>query len=372
MPANKKLLMLPGDGIGPEVMGSALDVLNTVATVEDLQLDITEDVLHGAAWKEYGTFCRPETIARARQSNAILVGAVGGPEWDHIIIDGGPAEQDGLMKLRTELDVFAGLRPAKAWDSLISRTPYRARCVRGANVMVMREMCGGSFFTTHRGIEELPDGGQRGFDLNEYTSPEIERFARASFEVARHRKGKVISVDKSNVLLAGVLWQEVVGRIGSEEFPDIELHHYFADNAVYQLSRNPTAFDVIMGDNLFGDLISDQAGVIAGSLGMLPSASRGAVDESGRRKAMYEPVHGTAPDIAGEDKANPLAMILSYAMCLRYSFDMGEDADMVEKAVATVLDSGLRTGDIMQPGMTQISCQAMGEAVTTELNKLAG
>ena len=214
--------------------------------------------------------------------------------------------------------------------------------------MVMREMCGGSFLTAHHGIEELPDGGQRGFDLNEYTSREIERFARASFEVARHRKGKVISVDKSNVLLAGVLWREVIGRIGSEEFPDIELHHYFADNAVYQLSRNPTAFDVIMGDNLFGDLISDQVGVIAGSLGMLPSACLPGIPKPGEAlgPGIYEPVHGSAPDINGQGIANPIGMILSVGMMLEYNLGYESAARKIDAAVTLSLKSGALTPDL--------------------------
>ena len=343
-----RILVLPGDGIGPEVMASALDVLDVVAITEGLHLDITEDVLHGAAWNKYGTFCRPETITNAQQSDAVLVGAVGGPEWDHITIESGPTEQDGLMKLRMELDVFAGLRPAKAWNCLISKTPYRPDLVQGANVMVMREMCGGSFFTPQRGIEDLTDGGQRAFDLNEYTSFEIERFARASFEVARLRKGKIVSVDKSNVVVAGALWREIVGRIGSDEYPDVKLQHFFADNAIYQLGLNPTAFDVIMADNLFGDLISDQTGIIAGSLGILPSACLPGIPKPGESigPGIYEPVHGSAPDIAGQGIANPIGMILSVAMMLEFGIGHDQVAQKIHAAVALSFESGTLTPDL--------------------------
>jgi 3-isopropylmalate dehydrogenase len=343
-----KLLALGGDGIGPEVVNAALKVLDIVGKSLGLKIDLSEDLLHGAAWEKYGQFCRLETLDKARHSDAILVGAVGGEQWDNIVIEGGPAEQDGLMKLRQELDVYAGLRPARCWNALIPKTPYRPECIQGADIMVMREMCGGAFFSQTRGIESLADGGRRAYDLNEYSSGEIERFARASYDDARRRGSRVVSVDKSNVVVVGELWREVVEEIGKAEYPDVELTHYYADNAAYQLGRNPTAFDVIMGDNLFGDIISDQAGAIAGSLGMLPSASLPGFQGPGKLlgPGIYEPVHDTAPDIAGQNIANPIGMILSIGMMLEYSFGYGDAARKIEAAVEACLEQGIATLDI--------------------------
>ena len=343
-----RILVLPGDGIGPEVMDAGIQVLEVVANSLGLHLDLTEDLLQSAAWNVYGTFCRKETIEAARQSDALLVGAVSTSKWDQIDVEGGPTEQDGLMKLRAELGVFAGLRPARAWNALISKTPYRSEYVQNADVMVMREMCGGAFFTEMRGIETLPDGNKRAFELNEYSSYQIERFARASFEIARKRKGRVASVDKSNVVPTGELWREVVSRVGNQEYPDIELTHYFTDNAVYQFGCNPTAFDIIMGDNLFGDIISDQAGILSGSLGMLPSASLPGLPLLGKLNGpgIYEPVHGTAPDIIGQGIANPFGMVLSVAMMLEYGFGYVSAARNIETAVDTCLEAGITTPDI--------------------------
>jgi 3-isopropylmalate dehydrogenase len=343
-----RLLALGGDGIGPEVVDAALKLLDAVGKSLRLNIDLSEDLLHGASWEKYGTFCRQETLDKARGCDAVLVGAVGGEQWDNIVIEGGPAEQDGLMKLRQELGVYAGLRPSRSWNALIPKTPYRPECIKDADIMVMREMCGGAFFTETRGIESLADGGKRAFDLNEYSSHEIKRFARASFEVARKRKSRVVSVDKSNVVLAGVLWREVVEEIGMTEYPDVKLIHYYTDNAVYQLARRPTDFDVIMGDNLFGDIISDQAGVIAGSLGMLPSASLPGLQKPGELigPGIYEPVHGTAPDIAGQNCANPIGMILSVGMMLEYSFGYVDVARKIDDAVEACLEQGVGTPDI--------------------------
>ena len=315
-----KILALGGDGIGPEVVQAALQVLEVAVADAGLKVDISEDLLHGAAWEEYGTFLRPETLARAKESNALLVGATGGPQWDHIVIEGGAEEQDGLMKLRHELQVFACLRHAKTYDALIDRTAFKPEIVRGADIMVMRELCGGAMFTRTRGIESN-ERGRRGYDLNEYNETEIERFARVGFEVARRRQGRLLSVDKSNVFIAGKLWREVVEEIGRSEFPDVELTHLFTDNASYQLCCRPADFDVILAENLFGDLLSDQSGAIAGSLGMLPSACLADLPVGGRseKPAIYEPVHGSAPDIVGQGIANPVGTILSAAMFLRYA-----------------------------------------------------
>ena len=343
-----KILALGGDGIGPEVVDAALRVLDVAAQSIKLDFDLSEDLLHGAAWDRYGSFIRPQTLDRARASDALLVGAVGGPAWDHIVIDGGPEEQDGLMKLRHELDVFACIRHARSWDALLGRTPFRAEAVRGADIVVMRELCGGAMFTRTRGRETAAGGNQRAWDLNEYSSAEIERFARVGFEVARRRRGRLVSVDKSNVFVAGKLWREVVDDIGKSEFPDVELSHYFADNASYQMCCRPIDFDVILADNLFGDLLSDQSAAIAGSLGMLPSASLADLPQAGRVQgsAIYEPVHGSAPDIAGQGIANPIGMILSVAMMLQYSAGERDCAARIEAAVDAALNAGKATRDL--------------------------
>lgn len=342
------VLALGGDGIGPEVLDAALKVLEVAAASIRLSLDVTEDLLHGAAWDKYGTFIRPETLDKARQSDALLVGAVGGPRWDHITIEGGPEEQDGLMKLRHELDVFACVRRAKAWGALLARTPFRPEVVRGVDLVVLRELCGGAMFTRHRGTESTGTGATRAYDLNEYSSEEIARFARVGFEIARRRRKQVVSVDKSNVFVVGKLWREVVDEIGREEFPDVELVHLYTDNACYQLNCRPKDFDVILSDNLFGDLLSDQSASISGSLGMLPSASLSRLPQNGRtdRPAIFEPVHGSAPDIAGQGVANPIGMILSVAMMLEYCADRAHCAKQIEMAVDNALSKGCLPRDL--------------------------
>ena len=343
-----KVLALGGDGIGPEVMSAALRVLEVAAAEAGLSVDVTEDLLHGASWERYGTFVRRETLERARNADALLVGAVGGPEWDQIVIDGGPEEQDGLMKLRHELDVFACVRRARAWDCLLDRTPFRRDVIAGADLVVMRELCGGAMFSATRGTQTSADGTRRAYDLNEYTSEEIMRFARVGFEIARRRRGSLVSVDKSNVFVAGKLWREVVDEIGRSEFPDVTLEHLFADNASYQLSCRPRDFDVILADNLFGDLLSDQSAAISGSLGMLPSACLHGLPENGRTDApaIYEPVHGSAPDIAGMGIANPVGMILSVAMMLEYSAGEPVTAARIEGAVERALAKGYLPQDL--------------------------
>ena len=341
-----KVLALGGDGIGPEVVDAALKLLDVAAKSIDLKIDLSEDLLHGAAWEKYGTFLRPETLHKASQCDALLVGATGGPAWDHIVIDGGPEEQDGLMKLRHDLDVFACIRHARAWDALLDRTPFRAEVLRGSDIVVMRELCGGAMFTQTRG-SETSDGKRRAWDLNEYGADEIERFARVGFEVARRRRGKLLSVDKSNVFIAGKLWREVVDEV-ARDFEDVELTHFYTDNASYQMCCRPTDFDVILADNLFGDLLSDQSAAIAGSLGMLPSACLPDLPREGRVQgsAIYEPVHGSAPDIAGHGIANPVGTILSVAMMLDYSAGERDCARKIEAAVDAALNAGNATRDI--------------------------
>ena len=267
------ILVLDGDGIGPEVVSAGLELLQYVCEQEGLELNLTEDLLHGAAYDKYGTFCRDETVELAKKSDALIVGSVGGPKWDDLSIPGPPETKDGLMRLRKELNTFAGLRPSKCYDSLIKHTPFKTEVVKNTDIMVLREMCGGLFFGYPRGIDELPDGSFQGYDANYYTSKEIKRFARIGFELAQQRGGKLISMDKSNVMESGVLWRRVVNQIGEQAFPDIDLQHQYADNCMYQMTMNPTTFDVVIADNLLGDLASDLAGSMSGSLGMLPSAS---------------------------------------------------------------------------------------------------
>ena len=350
-----KILALGGDGVGPEVVAAALKVLDRLAKREGIRLEITEDLLHGAAYDRYGTFCRDETLAAARAADGVLVGAVGGAKWDKLFPEGTPAERDGLMRLRQELDLFAGLRPARAYDALLDRTPYRRELVAGADVLVLRELCGGMMFAHPRGTERLADGGLRAFETNLYSSGEIERVARVGFELARRRKGALLSIDKANVLESGALWRRLVGEIGARDYPDVALTHYYADNALYQLARRPRDFDVILAENLLGDLISDLAATLAGSLGMLPSAclARLAPEGEASTPGVYEPVHGTAPDIAGAGIANPIGCILSAAMLCRYGLARPDLAERIERAVERCLARDILTPDLGGLATTQ-------------------
>ena len=369
MPANKRLLILPGDGIGPEVMGEVRRVIDWMAKQRAATFDVKEGLVGGASYDVHGTPITDETMARAMEADAVLLGAVGGPKWDDLPFADKP--ERGLLRLRKDMDLFANLRPAVVFDALADASTLKEEVIKGLDIMIVRELTGGLYFGEPRGIEDLPDGTRRGVNTQVYTTPEIQRVARVAFELAGKRGNRVCSVEKANVMESGVLWREEVQKVRDTEFAGVELSHMYADNCAMQLVRNPKQFDVIVTDNLFGDMLSDTAAMLTGSLGMLPSASLGAVDGSGRRLALYEPVHGTAPDIAGKGLANPLATLLSFAMCLRYSFDMGEDADLIETAARKVLDGGLRTADIMQPGKARVSTSVMGEAIIREMDKLA-
>ncbi len=369
MSANKKLLVLAGDGIGPEVMSEVYRVIAWMAKNRSVSFDVDEGLVGGAAYDAHGTALSDETLADAMAVDAVLLGAVGGPKWDNVAREHRP--EAGLLALRKEMDLYANLRPALVFDALAEASSLKTELVRGLDILIVRELTGGVYFGQPRGIETLADGTRRGVDTQVYTSPEIERVARVAFELARKRGNKLHSVEKANVMETGVLWRDVVGKLHAAEYSDVQLENMYADNCAMQLVRNPKQFDVMVTDNLFGDILSDCAAMLTGSLGMLPSASLGGADESGRRKALYEPVHGSAPDIAGQAIANPLACILSFAMCLRYSFDMGKDADMIETAVQNVLAGGLRTADIMQDGKARVSTTGMGEAIIMELDKLA-
>ena len=369
MPANKKILVLPGDGIGPEVMHQVYRVIDWFERRRIASFELSEDVVGGAAYDAHGTPLTQRTLKAALGADAVLFGSVGGPKWDTLPFALKP--ERGLLRLRKEMELFANLRPAIVFDALAEASTLKTELVRGLDILIVRELTGGVYFGEPRGIESLPDGTRRGINTQVYTTPEIRRVARVAFELARKRGRKVCSVEKANVMESGVLWREEVQKLHDSDYADIALSHMYADNCAMQLVRQPKQFDVIVTDNLFGDLLSDCAAMLTGSLGMLPSASLGAPDATGRRQALYEPVHGSAPDIAGKGLANPLATILSLAMMLRYSFDQEAEAKLVENAVDRVLASGKRTADIMTPGATQVSTVGMGDALLAELDRLA-
>ena len=369
MPSNKKLLVLPGDGVGPEIMREVRRIIDWMDRRRAVTFDLTEDLVGGASIDRRGTPVTDETLEAARQADAVLFGAVGGPRWDTLGFDMRP--EIAILRLRKELDLFANLRPALVLNPLVDASPLKPDIVRGLDLMIVRESTGGIYFGEPRGVETLPDGQERGFDTEVYTTKEVERVARVAFELARKRQNRVCSVEKANVMQSGLMWRRTVGALHEREFKDVELSHMYADNCAMQLVRNPRQFDVIVTGNLFGDLLSDLSSMLTGSLGMLPSATLGAPDGAGRRHALYEPIHGSAPDIAGRGIANPMAQILSFAMLLRYSFDMEEDAAMIERACTNVLASGLRTADVMAPGTAKVGTSVMGESVLRELDKLA-
>ena len=369
MAANKTLLILPGDGIGPEVMHEVRRVIDWMDRRRGIRFDLTEDLVGGASIDARGTPISDATLERAKAADAVLFGAVGGAQWDSLGFDKRP--ELAILRLRSELGLFANLRPAIVYDPLVDASTLKDEVVRGLNIMIVRESTGGIYFGSPRGIETLPDGTKRGVNTEVYTTPEIERVARVAFDLARKRQNRVCSVEKANVMESGLLWRQTVQALRDAEYPDVALNHMYADNCAMQLVRNPRQFDVIVTGNLFGDLLSDLASMLTGSLGMLPSATLGQPDASGRRHALYEPIHGSAPDIAGKGLANPLAQILSFAMLLRYSFGMDEDAALIERACIAVLASGLRTPDIMAPGCTLAGTTAIGEAMVRELDRLA-
>lgn len=369
MSANKKILILAGDGIGPEVMAQVRRVIDWMARRRHVGFDLSEGLVGGAAHDVHKTPLTDETLADAMAADAVLFGAVGGPRYEKLPFDQQP--ERGLLRLRKEMDLFANLRPALVFDAMVAASSLKPELVRGLDIMIVRELTGGVYFGQPRGIETLADGTRRGINTQVYTTPEIRRVAAVAFDLAAKRRNHVTSVEKANVMESGVLWREEVTALHAEAHGAVGLAHMYADNCAMQLVRQPTQFDVIVTDNLFGDLLSDCAAMLTGSLGMLPSASLGAADDTGRRRAMYEPVHGSAPDIAGQDKANPLATLLSFAMLLRYSFGMSEDADLIEQAVQAVLNAGVRTGDIAGPGMTPVSTTGMGDALLAALDQLA-
>ena len=365
----EKILILPGDGIGPEVMGEVRRVIDWFGTKRGFQASLDEDLVGGCAYDAHGAAISDAAMEKAQNADAVLLGAVGGPKWDNVAYEARP--EAGLLRLRADLELFANLRPAICFPALADASSLKRELVEGLDIMIVRELTGGVYFGEPRGIENLGNGQRRGVNTQVYETYEIERIARVAGDLAMKRGKKLASSEKRNVMESGLLWNEEVTKIITAEFPELELEHVLADNCAMQLVRNPKQYDVLVTDNLFGDILSDIAAMLTGSLGMLPSASLGAPDEaSGRSKALYEPVHGSAPDIAGEGKANPIASIMSFAMALRYTFDRGDDADLLENAVTAVLDKGIRTGDIMQAGMQLVGTSGMGDAILTALDEL--
>ena len=360
------LLILPGDGIGPEVMAEVRKVVGWFGR-NGLPFDVEEGLVGGCAFDAHGQAIDDATMERALAADAVLLGAVGGPKWDKVPYEVRP--EAGLLRLRKDLELFANLRPAKCFDALADFSSLKRELVEGLDILIVRELTGGVYFGEPKEIRDLGNGQRRAIDTQVYDTFEIERISAVAFELARVRGNRVCSMEKRNVMRSGVLWNEVVTQVHRERFADVELTHMLADAGGMQLVRAPKQFDVIVTDNLFGDMLSDVAAMLTGSLGMLPSASLGAPDpQTGRRRALYEPVHGSAPDIAGQGRANPIACILSFAMALRYSFNAGDAADRLESAVERVLAGGLRTADLMGPAGGQAASTAeMGDAVVAAL-----
>jgi 3-isopropylmalate dehydrogenase len=369
--ATQKLLLLPGDGIGPEVMTEVEKLIIWMNKTGMGSFETERDLVGGSAYDAHKVAITDAAMKLAHESDAVVFGAVGGPKWDKVPYEARP--EAGLLRLRKELELFANLRPAICYPALADASSLKRDLVEGLDIVIVRELTGGVYFGEPKEIVTLENGEKRGVDTQVYTTHEIERIGRVAFEMARKRKNKVTSSEKRNVMRSGVLWHEVMSALHKREYADVMLEHQLADALGMQLVRWPKQFDVIVTDNLFGDMLSDVAAMLTGSLGMLPSAALGATNEkTGKRKAMYEPVHGSAPDIAGKGMANPIAMFGSFAMTLRYSFGMTEAADKLEKAISDVLDQGLRTKDIAAAGQNAVGTSEMGDAVLKQLQKLAG
>ena len=367
---DRNLLLLPGDGIGPEVMDATRSVIDWFNT-RGAGFTIEEDLVGGSAYDVHGVAISDEAMEKAHSADAVLLAAVGGPKWDDVDYDVRP--EAGLLRLRKEMELFANLRPAICYPALADASSLKQELVEGLDILILRELTGGVYFGEPKSITDIGNGQKRAIDTQVYDTYEIERIARAAFDLARARSNKVTSMEKRNVMKSGVLWREVVDEVHKREYPDVELEHMLADAGGMQLVRAPKQFDVILTDNLFGDMLSDIAAMLTGSLGMLPSASLGAADaKTGKRKALYEPVHGSAPDIAGKGFANPIAMIASFGMALRYSFNMIAEAERLDSAIAGVLSKGLRTPDLMSEGAVEVATAEMTAALIKELDGNGG
>ena len=360
--ASKTLFLLPGDGIGPEAMAEVKKLIAAINRKSGAGFVTDEGLVGGSAYDAHGLAISEADMAKAMAADAVLFGAVGGPKWDKVPYEVRP--EAGLLRLRKDMELFANLRPAICYPALAGSSSLKQEVVEGLDILIVRELTGGVYFGEPKQIIDLGNGQKRGIDTQVYDTFEIERISGVAFELARTRRNHVTSMEKRNVMKSGVLWNEVVSATHKARYADVKLDHMLADAGGMQLVRWPKQFDVIVTDNLFGDMLSDVAAMLTGSLGMLPSASLGAPDaKTGKRKALYEPVHGSAPDIAGQGIANPIAMIASFAMCLRYSFNMVAEADRLEGAIAAVLEDGLRTRDIMSAGMTEVGTGEMGDAI---------
>ena len=368
--ANYNLLLLAGDGIGPEVMAEVKKLIAWMGAHRMGTFEIEEGLVGGSCYDAHGVAVTDATMDLAHAADAVIFGAVGGPKWDSVPYDVRP--EAGLLRLRKDLALFANLRPAVCYPPLADSSSLKREVVEGLDIMIVRELTGGVYFGEPKTISDLGNGQKRAVDTQVYDTYEIERIGRVAFELARKRNNKLTSMEKRNVMKTGVLWHEVMTALHQREFKDVKLEHQLADAGGMQLVRWPKQFDVIVTDNLFGDMLSDVASMLTGSLGMLPSASLGETDpKTGKRKAMYEPVHGSAPDIAGKAMANPIAMITSFGMALRYSFGMAREADLIDRAIATTLAKGLRTADIKSEGAKVVSTSEMGSAILAEMAALA-
>ena len=363
----RKILLLPGDGIGVEVINEVRKIINWLNKNRSLDFEIDEDLVGGVAYDQHGTPITDEVFYKALESQAVILGAVGGPKWDNLDFSKKP--ERALLKLRKELKLFANLRPAICFKQLVDASSLKPEIVSGLDIMIVRELTGGIYFGEPRGIKPINNGERKGINTHTYTSSEIDRVARIAFDLAKKRNNKVTSCEKSNVMEAGQLWREEVQNLHDNEYKEVKLEHMLADNCAMQLLRNPKQFDVIVTDNLFCDILSDEAAMLTGSLGLLPSASLGSKDKDGNMRSMYEPVHGSAPDIAGKGIANPIATILSFSMALKYSLNLDKEAMDIERAVQKVLDDGLRTKDILSKGNKEVSTNDMGDAVIACLQK---
>ncbi|MGZ5842011.1 MAG: 3-isopropylmalate dehydrogenase [Xanthobacteraceae bacterium] len=368
--ATHNLLLLPGDGIGPEVMAQAKRVIEFFNKKGPDKFKTEEALVGGCCYDAHGVAITDATMEKAKAADAVIFGAVGGPKWDKVPYDVRP--EAGLLRLRKDLDLYANVRPAIVYPALADSSSLKREVVEGLDIIILRELTGGVYFGEPKTITDLGNGQKRAIDTQVYDTYEVERIDRVAFELARKRRNKVTSMEKRNVMKSGVLWNEVTTALHAREYKDVQLEHMLADAGGMQLVRWPKQFDVIVTDNLFGDMLSDIAATLTGSLGMLPSASLGEVDpKTKKRKALYEPVHGSAPDIAGKGAANPIAMIASFGMALRYSFNLSKQADMIDKAIANTLARGLRTADIKSEGSTVVGTEEMGSAIIEELEKLA-
>ena len=363
-----KLLILPGDGIGPEAVDEVKKIIDFLNKKNCFSIIVEEDLVGGACLDKNKVPIKEETIEKAKKSDAVLLGAVGGPKWDNLPFEQRP--EQGLLKLRSDLELFANLRPAISFEPLIHASSLKPEIIKDLDILIVRELTGGIYFGEPRGIENLGDGNKKGFNTQVYTSYEIVRVARVAFELAKKRKKTVTSVEKSNVMESGKLWKEEVTKLGKKDYPEIDLNHMYADNCAMQLIRQPKQFDIILTDNLFGDILSDAAAMLTGSLGMLPSASLSYLKGNKIVSSLYEPVHGSAPDIAGKNIANPLATIMSFSMMLKYSFNNEKLSKILEHSIINVLNKGYRTQDIYNKGSTKVSTDQMGDLIIKELKTI--